>query len=157
MGLVTAFEAAKLEHIGAVHPVCPRKLWQALACQVRMGPCWTMFADGQALAMLGCGPCGQMLEIWFTASAALARHPKRIAILRALLVKSLHFLPEFDLVVRIFDRNAEGQRMARFAGFWPTMELLTEQGPRTWLRPGSITQQAAAALNFAADQTSPGA
>jgi len=133
---VTRFRPSVLPDIKAVMgSAIPAGTWRVLCAQICGWPAWTILVDGQPWALCGMAPSGTLRNVWLAVPSGLSRRPYFRAAMRELLIKVATIEPEASLLAHIHDRNSEGQRMARLAGFMPTDDMMPDGQTRAWVRP----------------------
>lgn len=133
-----AARPATLVDVARLWPRLPRRAWRMFAVQVTSWPAWTVTVDGKPVLICGAAPArpwAMTMECWLAVPGRFRDVPNRTAVIRFLLCRVAIFLPDFCLVVRVNDANANGRRMAISAGFQATGELIDGTRIRTWVRP----------------------
>lgn len=136
MGHVTDWRPASLADLGALAIPLSRRNFARLIVQLNSYPSATLLLDGRAVAIVTLAQTEKaQIEMALMCHREMSRLPGRVAALRQIIIRAAGMLPHADAVMRISDHNRAGQKIARYATFRPTNEVLTGTTVRTWIRP----------------------
>lgn len=142
MGNVTAWRAARLADLASLELGASRRNLSRLITQLGSYPGFTLLLTDRPVAIVSLAPAGgNQVEMALICHRRLAGMVGRTAALRQIMVRAAGMLPHMDAVMRISDHNPAGQKIARYATFHPTGELIAGTSVRTWIRPALFSEK----------------